>query len=311
MSVDTHELRVRLEAGLGRAIQDLRRQPSPYSSTYPLEDLCVQLDDGTRLQLILKDITRPPTTSLKPAFITDPRREIDVYRSVLAERSLGTAYCHVAVADETNENYWLVLEKVQGVELYQIGDLTVWHAAARWLAQLHARSAVSSHLLRHTPSFYRLWPERAIANARHPDRIAALTWLAKRHEQVIERLLKLPATFIHGEFYASNVLVETSQNALRICPIDWEMAAIGPGLMDLAALTAGSWSADVRQSLADTYRDATAYSGDDADFCSALDCCRLQLALQWLGWSRDWQPPAAHAHDWLAEALAAAERLGL
>src|SRR5437867_3480599 len=82
---------------------------------------------------------------------------------------------YVAVADDTNEHYWLVLERVPGVELYKVGDLTVWHAAARWLAQLHARSAVSSHLLRHTRWFYRLWPERAIAIARQPERIAALT----------------------------------------------------------------------------------------------------------------------------------------
>jgi len=35
------------------------------------------------------------------------------------------------------------------------------------------------------------------------------------------------------------------------------------------------------------------------------------LALQWLGWSADWTPPPEHARDWLVEALAAAERLGL
>jgi hypothetical protein len=32
--------------------------------------------------------------------------------------------------------------------------------------------------------------------------------------------------------------------------------------------------------------------------------------VQWLGWSSQWSPPAQHAHDWLSEALALAERLG-
>ncbi len=38
---------------------------------------------------------------------------------------------------------------------------------------------------------------------------------------------------------------------------------------------------------------------------------RLYIAVQWLGWSRDWSPPAEHAHDWLSEALSLAEELEL
>jgi hypothetical protein len=38
---------------------------------------------------------------------------------------------------------------------------------------------------------------------------------------------------------------------------------------------------------------------------------RLHLAVQWLGWSPDWTPPAEHAHDWYAEAVATAETLAL
>jgi len=33
--------------------------------------------------------------------------------------------------------------------------------------------------------------------------------------------------------------------------------------------------------------------------------------MQWLGWSADWSPPAEHAHDWLGEAIAMAEQLGV
>jgi hypothetical protein len=43
----------------------------------------------------------------------------------------------------------------------------------------------------------------------------------------------------------------------------------------------------------------------------ALDAAQLHLSLQWLGWSPDWTPPPEHARDWLADALATAERLGL
>ena len=34
-------------------------------------------------------------------------------------------------------------------------------------------------------------------------------------------------TFIHGEFYASNVLVNITGGKLRVCPVDWELAGWG------------------------------------------------------------------------------------
>jgi hypothetical protein len=49
----------------------------------------------------------------------------------------------------------------------------------------------------------------------------------------------------------------------------------------------------------------------DDELEEAMAACRLQLALQWLGWSRDWSPPPEHAQDWLSEAVCVAERLGL
>ena len=55
-----------------------------------------------------------------------------------------------------------------------------------------------------------------------------------------ERLLALPVGFIHGELYPSNVLV--GERTGRICAVDWEMAGIGPLLLDLAALTSGAWT---------------------------------------------------------------------
>ena len=111
-------------------------------------------------------------------------------------------------------------------------------------------------------------------------------------------------TLIHGEFYASNVIVGQTATGLRVCPVDWEMAAVGPGLIDLAALTAGRWSATEKAAL------ATAY-GAPAEFLPALDYCRLHLAMQWLGWAQDWSPPPEHAHDWLNEAVSLSEQLGL
>jgi aminoglycoside phosphotransferase (APT) family kinase protein len=140
--------------------------------------------------------------------------------------------------------------------------------------------------------------------------------LAERYDQVVERLLALPRTLIHGEFYASNVLVDGREEQARVCPVDWEMAALGPGLVDLAALTAGGWTAEEKAALSMAYfeefEELMEHDGhllDAEEFLIALEYCRLHLAVQWLGWAPEWSPPPEHAQDWLSEALSLAEKL--
>ena len=135
-----------------------------------------------------------------------------------------------------------------------------------------------------------------------------IEWLALRHEAVVERLISLPMTFIHGEFFACNVWIQGSGKDRRVCPVDWEMASVGPGLLDLAALCAG-WSDRKRTALALSYYDVWRRQRNHrlpskADFLSALDCCQLQLAIKMLGWSSSWSAPPQHSHNWLTEAIA-------
>jgi len=291
--MNTVELQQALEPTLGRILR-LERRPCPYYSSYHIEELDVTLADGAMVPVIFKDMTLlEAAQQVKPAFLFDPLREIEVYRDVLAARSLGTAKFYGAATDRGR--YWLFLENVTGPLLWQVGEFETWRNAARWLAQLHRAPAGTARLLRYDRAYYRQWLTRA--ESFHP----AARALAPSYERAIERLLALPATFIHGEFYASNVLVQGA----RICPVDWEMAALGPGLIDLAALTAGQWTAEQRADLAGAYCGGVA----DKALLEALDCCRFHLAVRWLGWSAEWKPPAEHAQDWLQVATELAEGL--
>ena len=329
----TADLRVALADALGRyfggnqRIARLTRRPSAYRTSFPLEELDVELDDGATVPILLKNLSRRALSEdvrrAKPEFLYDPRREIETYRTVLATAGLGTAACYGAVVDPAADRYWLFLEQVPGRELYQIGELAVWVEAARWLAGLHTRMAADAQRLAQVvpllicdPPFYRQWLERARAFAgRAGGARPGLDWLAGRYDGVVERLAALPATVIHGEFYASNVLVQQTRAGLRVCPVDWEMAALGPGLIDLAALTAGKWAGPAKAAMAAAYRAelvaAGSEPGAEESFQTALDCCRLHLAVQWLGWAPDWSPPAEHSQDWLVEALRLAEQLAL
>lgn len=337
-AVSTGDLRPRLEDALSRhfgarrSIARLERRPAARGSSYALEELDLSLADGTRLRLVFKDLSRRSMLRdgqrAKPVFLYDPLREIRVYHRLLASRSLGTATCYGTVVEPARERYWLFLERVEGVELYEIGDLTTWQEAATWLAGLHscfppgprlADLAQAVHLVPYGSDFYRLWLERARAFlTRAPVYLAGperrrLERLILNYPRVVERLAELPVAVIHGEFYASNVLVRAGPGERRICPVDWEMAALGPGLIDLAALAAGGWTEDQRRALAQAYYTELApgkWSGIES-LLDALDYCRLHLAVQWLGWSGVWSPPPQQAHNWLADALLLAEKLGL
>jgi len=165
-------------------------------------------------------------------------------------------------------------------------------------------------LLQFDADLFRLWVDRAARFAPMSAR-GTVERVRAGSDEVIGRVAALPRTFIHGEFYASNVLVQSTEGELRVCPVDWEMAGMGTGLLDFAALTTG-WGEPERTSLESAYRDAHRQLGlDDAAFSSALDCCRLELCLRWLGWAEQWSPPPQHTHDWAQEAGRLADRLGL
>jgi hypothetical protein len=313
--------------GLAGRVAGVRRRRSPYGSSFALHEVDVTLDDGAVVRMMFKDLGRDALLAearrVKPPFLYDPMREIEVYRTLLGPNGLSTATCYGAVVDEHLGRYWLFLERVPGVELYQVGEFETWESVAAWLAGLHDTFAGpaeqlerAGHLLRHDGSFYRRWMDRALAMAsrRHdPRATSGLGWLARRYHEVVERLASLPRTLAHGDCFASNVLVHRRGQDVRVCPVDWEMAAVGPGLLDLAALTLGGWTRKERRALALAYRSAADPSrlADVGTFLADLDACRLHLAVQCLAWSPTWRPPAEHARDWLGEALRLGEELGL
>jgi hypothetical protein len=288
-----------LERLVGGAI--LHRGPFEYRSTAPMVEVDVRFADGSTARALVKDFSPSAQTErarhAKPAFLVDPRREIEVYRQLLGDAGLGTPRVYGA----STERLWLAIEKVDGVELYQIGELAIWQQALRWLARMHDHfrgKRLPRRLISYDAEFLRSWLSRARA-------ISALEGL-DAYDQAVARLASLPRTLLHGEFYASNVLVDGD----RVCAVDWELASNGPGVVDVAAITMG-WADRDRILLAETYRTELTEPPSRAEFERDLDCARLHVAVQGLGWSKDWSPPPEHSQDFRSEARLLAERLGL
>lgn len=318
-AVADDELRRALEAAVvpalgGRRIDAVTRRASLYHSSYPMEELTLALDDGSGLDLVFKDLS--PTVMLegarrvKPAFVLDPLREIAVYRSLLAPESLGTARLYGAVVDADRNRYWLFLEEVAGIELYQTGVDADWRAAAAWLGRAHRRltgrlpDAPRLPLLDYGSALHRRWLRRAVRFADEADR-RRLRPVIDRFDAVSEAASAVPRVVVHGEYYAANVVVE--RDAGRVCPVDWEMAGLGPGLLDLAALVAGTWDGDAVGAMAAAYVRAWAADAEPGPLQRvlprALAACRVFMALRWLGWSTEWEAPPEHRHDWVEEAV--------
>jgi len=310
----------------GRRIGSLERRPGRYRSSSELEELELTLIDGSEQSLMFKDYGRPHLglggRRCGPEFLFDPRRSIAVYEELLSGH-WDAATFRGSLVDPERRRYWLFLARFNGSPLDEIGDWFAWEAAAAWLGTFHrAMTAIAADppqsvpLLRYDATLFRTSMRRALLFARSWPiaRRRRLERMRHAHEAVVERLNAEPVTIIHGDFHASNVLVASTAAPL-ICSVDWELAGIGPGLLDLAALASGNVSDEQRRSLVDAYRsslgDLTPDGRASNDAFEILGYCLLQLSIQWMGWDEQWRPPPDQARDWLADAELQAEVLSL
>jgi Ser/Thr protein kinase RdoA (MazF antagonist) len=291
MPLSDADLATGLPAAFGRPVELQARREWMRRSSLPMEELRI---DGE--WMLFKDLW-PVARAPRPAFMVDPLREIAVYRELLEPAGVGAPALRGSLADLRGRRAWLFLERVDGVPLDEARDLGAWEEAARWLAALHARpvpAAGTARLLRYDAAWLRRWPERAMR------RLPALRRLRGAAERAVERVLRWPRGLVHGEYYAANVLVAGE----RIRPVDWETAGLGPGLLDVAALTSGGWEPRSRARVERAYREALPADRRPTQraLADALRQARLLVALQWLGWDERFSTPEPHAHDWLAEA---------
>ena len=310
--------------GRPRAIAEIVRRASPYASTFSIEEIDVTFADGSELPLLMKDSNRGARLGrdhvAQPDFLHDPMREIEVYRQVLPHGPHGPPIHYGHIIDPAGGSR-ILLERIDGLELRDAATFSMWELAAQWIARFHRSFATvdlttlaqCSRLLVYDESFYWRWLERAQRFAPNPPLRRVLDRIARGYGRVVSRLTRLPHTVIHGEFYPSNILVRHTDGAARVGPVDWEMAALGPCFIDLAALATG-WNTRAQRALMRAYREATSEGLTNGPripsrFLKDFDACRLHLALRMIGWSARWTPPPHHARDWLTEAEVLADRL--
>jgi hypothetical protein len=298
---------------------DVRITRSEHASSCSLYEVDLLDNELLLPPLLLKDLSPwaqiPEAVGVRPSHIYDPLREIAVYTRMLEPCGIGVGF-YGGAFDRRSGHSVLLIERADALELDHIGELEKWQRAAREIGEMHRRyperalpPKLRRHLIAVDGANFGSWIDRA---ARTTASSGALAPIVERRESLARELDTLPRVFAHGELFASNVLVDDE----HVYPIDWELASVAPGALDIAALTAGAWSDDERSSLVEAYREGLGVMGlwsrselERGASDRAIDLARLYLAVRLIGWSDKWTPPEDEQHDWLAEALEAFERL--
>jgi len=271
-------------------IVSLQRRPVAEDTSYPCEIITMTLAGGATSEIFLKIFVRPDSPSDDISLRYE--RELRVYRDVLEGANLGTPSFRGSL--RSPERSWLALEFVPGDRLHW-RDSTLFIAAAAWLARMQAHFAAhpehlgeTSFLIRHDAAFFRFHADEALHAVSQLSPVLAerLAQVLEDYDRNIEVMTRDPATLIHGSFSKHDILVETSGDPPRLCPIDWEEAGLGSPFYDLAFLTDG-WKPPTLDRMWDAYRDEFARHRLDRPNWDRLHllvpCFRLHKILMTLG----------------------------
>jgi aminoglycoside phosphotransferase (APT) family kinase protein len=300
--------------GSGASIAGIHRTRFPHLGSYDCDSVTVELDDGERLSLFLKDFGFSRLSK-------DDRelrrvRELRVYRDLLAHADLGTPRYYGSLWDESQARFWLILERVEGTVVEHVDEERGVPAAA-WLARLQGHFlrfgdlGACDFLILHDARFFR---SKAASARRDVARLSPassprLAALLERYDRAVDRMLETPRSLVHGGYIPWHVLLDAGREPARVCAVDWELAALGSTLYDLALFTDGV-EPPVRERIERAYRDAAAQHQvpvpEEPEMRRVLDCFRLHRILDWLSRSVEKQFPERK----VAKLVAQAERLG-
>ncbi|HKH36860.1 MAG TPA: aminoglycoside phosphotransferase family protein [Rubrobacter sp.] len=258
-------------------------------STHPMYRLHLTLDSGQRLTLIFK--------WLQPQQDEDIRREVLIYRRLLADGHFDAPAVYASLCDEARGRYWLFFEDVGGLRL-EWCDVDDWPAAFRWAARMHAgyygregELMALGCLGEHGRPFYRFLARGAREMLEWLDARRRLVrferLMARWFDLSVEHLARRPRTLLHGDLDCHNLMV---QSGPKIRPIDWGYAAIGVAGWDVAKLIAG-WGPE-KSHFIGVYLDEFALHApgllDRRAFERTLAHCQIMRTLQILYW---WEGP--------------------
>jgi len=210
--------------------------------------------------------------------------EAEVYREVLAGFQAPPKFFG-SHDDRAHGLTWLFLEYLDEGWQLDLGPETAIVDAAAMLGDLHRRAAEATSertlsRLNHydEPYFQRCLRQAETQVGRWPEPVPSFARLVSQFARAIPDLAAAPVTVVHGEFTPHNVVWAHEHPRT----VDWEQAAVGPGEIDLAALT-DEWPPELADPAIAAYLSARWPGSPTYDFAAALQAARLYWLFRWLG----------------------------
>ena len=299
-------------SGRPSAVAAVERERSKYSSFYASDVITVRLESGEQFKVFLKDFGsfHHPKDTMKQR----REREVVVYRDLLDGAGLDTARYYGAVWDEAEGRFWLLLEFVEGVPVRHL-EFEAWLPAVAWLGRMYAYFVARPELwrdcdvlARHDASFFEATAEQALRSVTEfcPDLGHRLGPIVGRYHKAVTVMTSQPQTLVHGTYRPAQIITDDPRHPKRICPVDWEKAAVGASLYDLTFIVDGFEPERLRR-LFDAYRGEARRCGvavgDDAEMKAVVDCFRLHRVMNWLAVSlaRRYEARVIHKLTGMAE----------
>ncbi len=305
-----------LEELLGRPVAAIRREPSEWATLFPADVLTVSLEGGDTVALFVKHLGSEEADHPEKQ-VRD--REVRIYDELLRDPSLPVVRFYGATDGAGGHGSVLYLEHVDDWNLKH-HDLEHWYAAARRLADLHrhfaARPELSAaeFLLAFDAGYFAEWAERALAGtAAQPVGVRArLATVVAGYAPAVELLESQPPTLVHNDLSPKNAIAVRGLGPARICFVDWEMAGIGCGLLDLVHLKFGldaPEDARMRAAYCDALAGTDLLPPDGAELEALFAACELHKTLYRLSFAETWELPSERIAAWVADADALLGRI--
>lgn len=269
----------------------VQRRRYAYIGSYDCDLVTAQLSTGEKFKLFLKDYRVSQKSKDEPELRRE--REFRVYRDLLSQAELGPPEYYGSVWDDPAGRFWIFLEFVDGVVVHH-QDVEYAMLAAEWLGVLHGffnrhPELLSScdFLICQDGTFFRSKAEQALWNVAQisPSSAHRLTEIVDGYGQVLDVLEAQPRSLVHGGYIPWHILVDIKHGPARVCAVDWESAALGPTLYDLAYFTYGM-EPPSRDRVLDAYQRAAIQHHvptlGRTQMQFIVDCLRVHRVLDWL-----------------------------
>jgi hypothetical protein len=318
VSLEEDSLRLTLERFLSKAqmrsvkVIGWKSKPSPFvvAGVFPIEVLHISLQEGGEVVLFVKHLG-PEQADHPDKQHRD--REPRIYEELLGGDSLPVPRYYGSRWNEVTKRLEFFLEYIGDWSLkYQ--DLEHWFPAARCLAQFHAHFAgrttqllARDYLLRLDALYFHQWAERGLAVvAEQASELAdQLAKVVNNYGRVADILARQPLTLVHNDLAPKNVLADRSHHPARICFVDWEMAGVGCGLLDLVHLKYGLDPASdqaMRMAYCAELAGTNLLPSNPTELSRLFAACEIHHTLYRLASSKAWRLPLDRVGQWVTEA---------